>query len=101
MLHFLNAVTPQFINVLAGDMSVVGPRPHVQAEIDLYEDHVHRRLLVKPGITGPWQVGGRSLLTWEESVSLDLGYVETWSLVGDLRLILKTVVTVIKPRGSY
>jgi len=92
---------PQFINVLAGDMSVVGPRPHVQAEIDLYEDHVHRRLLVKPGITGPWQVGGRSLLTWEESVSLDLGYVETWSLVGDLRLILKTVVTVIKPRGSY
>jgi lipopolysaccharide/colanic/teichoic acid biosynthesis glycosyltransferase len=82
---------PQFLNVLAGDMSVVGPRPHVQAEIDMYDSHVHRRLLVKPGLTGPWQVGGRSNLTWEESVTLDLNYVENWSMVGDLLLIGKTL----------
>jgi exopolysaccharide biosynthesis polyprenyl glycosylphosphotransferase len=88
---------PQFINVLSGHMSVVGPRPHVQAEIDMYEDHVHRRLLVKPGITGPWQVGGRSLLTWEESVDLDLGYVENWSLAGDIIIIAKTLDAI---RGS-
>jgi exopolysaccharide biosynthesis polyprenyl glycosylphosphotransferase len=82
---------PQFINVLKGDMSVVGPRPHVQKEVDAYKDHVARRLLVKPGITGPWQVGGRSLLTWEESSALDLGYVSGWSILGDLALILATV----------
>jgi hypothetical protein len=82
---------PQFFNVLKGDMSVVGPRPHVQQEVDAYGPNVHRRLLVKPGITGPWQVGGRSLLTWDESVALDLNYVENWSVVNDIAIILKTV----------
>jgi len=87
---------PQFLNVLKGDMSVVGPRPHVQKEVDSYGDTVHRRLLVKPGITGPWQVGGRSLLTWEESVVLDLSYVENWSLSGDIAIILKTLGVVMR-----
>jgi exopolysaccharide biosynthesis polyprenyl glycosylphosphotransferase len=82
---------PQFINVLFGDMSVVGPRPHVQKEVQAYEDHVMRRLLVKPGITGPWQVGGRSSLTWEESVTLDLQYVENWSVVLDVVIVAKTI----------
>lgn len=82
---------PQFLNVLFGDMSVVGPRPHVQKEVDAYQDHAARRLLVKPGITGPWQVGGRSLLSWEESIALDVGYVSSWSFSGDLALILATI----------
>ena len=91
---------PQFVNVLRGDMSVVGPRPHVQKEVDSYGEVVHRRLLVKPGITGPWQVGGRSLLTWEESVALDLSYAESWSMIGDVAIILKTVGVVMKFGGK-
>ena len=92
---------PQFFNVLNGTMSVVGPRPHVQKEVDAYADHVTRRLLVKPGITGPWQVSGRSSLSWEESLTLDLTYVENWNLLSDVSIILKTLVVISIARGAY
>jgi lipopolysaccharide/colanic/teichoic acid biosynthesis glycosyltransferase len=92
---------PQFFNVLKGDMSVVGPRPHVQKEVDAYASQVHRRLLVKPGITGPWQVGGRSLLTWDESVALDLDYVENWTVLLDISIIFKTVLYVFRGSGAF
>jgi exopolysaccharide biosynthesis polyprenyl glycosylphosphotransferase len=82
---------PQFINVLKGDMSVVGPRPHVHKEVEAYDDYALRRLLVKPGITGPWQIGGRSELTWDESVAFDVGYVENWNLLSDVAIIVKTI----------
>lgn len=72
---------PQLLNVLKGDMSMVGPRPPLKSEVDLYESYAERRLLVKPGITGLWQVSGRSDLSWEESIRLDLYYVENWSLI--------------------
>jgi lipopolysaccharide/colanic/teichoic acid biosynthesis glycosyltransferase len=87
---------PQFLNVLKGDMSVVGPRPHVLKEVNAYGEHDNRRLLVKPGITGPWQVGGRSELTWDESVAIDLSYVENWSFFQDLSIVLKTVGHVLR-----
>jgi exopolysaccharide biosynthesis polyprenyl glycosylphosphotransferase len=90
---------PQFINVLKGDMSVVGPRPHVHKEVEAYDDHAVRRLLVKPGITGPWQIGGRSELTWEESVALDLDYVEHWSPIQDLVIVSRTVLYVALSRN--
>jgi exopolysaccharide biosynthesis polyprenyl glycosylphosphotransferase len=90
---------PQFINVLKGDMSVVGPRPHVHKEVAAYDDAAERRLLVKPGITGPWQVGGRSELTWDESVAVDLAYVENWSLAEDVLIISKTMTYLLNPRG--
>jgi lipopolysaccharide/colanic/teichoic acid biosynthesis glycosyltransferase len=92
---------PQFINVLLGHMSVVGPRPHVQKEVDAYQNHAARRLLVKPGITGPWQVGGRSLLSWEESVTIDLNYVENWTPLTDLAIILRTLGLIFKRQGAY
>ena len=81
---------PQLFNVIGGSMSLVGPRPPLPTEVEQYADHVHRRFLVKPGITGLWQVSGRSSLTWDESVRLDLSYVENWSLVGDLVILVKT-----------
>ena len=92
---------PQLINVLAGSMSLVGPRPHLQTEVDRYDPHVHRRLKVLPGLTGPWQVGGRSLLSWDETVRLDLGYVENWSLSLDLRILIKTVRAVLGRTGAF
>lgn len=92
---------PQLLNVLRGDMSLVGPRPPLRREVDQYETHVHRRLLVKPGITGLWQVSGRSDLTWEESVRLDLYYTENWSLFGDLLILARTARTVLSPDGAY
>jgi lipopolysaccharide/colanic/teichoic acid biosynthesis glycosyltransferase len=82
-------------------MSLVGPRPPLPAEVAQYPEHVHRRLLVKPGLTGLWQVSGRSDLTWEESVRLDLYYVENWSLAWDLTIIMKTIVAVLKRSGAY
>lgn len=88
---------PQLFNVIGGSMSLVGPRPPLQKEVDQYADHVHRRFLVKPGITGLWQVSGRSTLSWEESVRLDLSYVENWSLVGDLTILLKTARAALAP----
>lgn len=92
---------PQFINVLRQDMSVVGPRPQVQREVDAYEADVQRRLLVKPGITGLWQVSGRSDLPLEKAVRLDLSYVDNWSMVGDIVIIAKTVKAVFAREGAY
>lgn len=92
---------PQLFDVLRRDMSVVGPRPPLPREVAEYEQHVHRRLLVKPGITGLWQVSGRSDLSWEETVRLDLRYVENWSLGFDLSIIARTVVAVLARRGAY
>jgi exopolysaccharide biosynthesis polyprenyl glycosylphosphotransferase len=92
---------PQLINVLIGDMSLVGPRPALPQEAALYGDHVRRRLAVKPGITGLWQVSGRSDLTWDESVRLDLRYVENWSFVFDLLILWKTCSAVFRGSGAY
>jgi exopolysaccharide biosynthesis polyprenyl glycosylphosphotransferase len=91
---------PQLFNVIAGSMSLVGPRPPLPKEVALYADHVHRRFLAKPGITGLWQVSGRSALTWEESVRLDLSYVENWSLVNDIVILTKTAKAVVAPHGT-
>lgn len=92
---------PQFFNVLTGSMSVVGPRPPLPDEVAAYDGDVSRRLLIKPGITGLWQVSGRSNLSWEESVRLDLAYVENWSVTGDIALIARTVMTVLRREGAY
>jgi exopolysaccharide biosynthesis polyprenyl glycosylphosphotransferase len=92
---------PQLFNVLLGSMSLVGPRPQRTGEVALYDDAARRRLLVKPGMSGMWQVGGRSLLSWEDSLRLDLFYVENWSLVGDVIILWRTVKTVFAPgRGA-
>jgi lipopolysaccharide/colanic/teichoic acid biosynthesis glycosyltransferase len=92
---------PQLVNVLRGQMSLVGPRPPLPSEVEQYEGHTHRRLLVKPGITGLWQVSGRSNLSWEDTVRLDLQYVENWSLGLDLTLLAKTLLTVVRGSGAY
>jgi exopolysaccharide biosynthesis polyprenyl glycosylphosphotransferase len=92
---------PQLINVLFGDMSLVGPRPALPAEAEKYADHVRRRLVVKPGLTGLWQVNGRSDLSWEESVRLDLRYVENWSFALDLQILWKTISVIIRGSGAY
>lgn len=92
---------PQFLNVLRGEMSVVGPRPPLSRETAVYDDHARRRLLVKPGLTGLWQIGGRSDLAWDEAVRLDLLYVENWSLVQDLLIVAKTMRAVTKGDGAY
>jgi exopolysaccharide biosynthesis polyprenyl glycosylphosphotransferase len=92
---------PQLINVVKGDMSLVGPRPPLPSEVALYPDDVRRRLLVKPGVTGLWQVSGRSDLSWEESVRLDLRYVENWSLFYDFAILFKTASAVLKGSGAY
>lgn len=92
---------PQFWNALRGDMSVVGPRPPLLQEASVYDDVVRRRLYLKPGITGPWQVSGRSDLSWQESVRLDLRYVENWSVMDDLMIIFKTARIVVRPAGAY
>jgi lipopolysaccharide/colanic/teichoic acid biosynthesis glycosyltransferase len=92
---------PQLWNVLIGDMSLVGPRPPLRREVDVYETHVHRRLYIKPGLTGMWQVNGRSDLSWEESVRLDLYYVENWSLTGDLVILWRTARVLLHPTGAY
>jgi exopolysaccharide biosynthesis polyprenyl glycosylphosphotransferase len=92
---------PQLINVLMGQMSLVGPRPPLEREVANYERHVHRRFLVKPGITGLWQVSGRSTLSWEDTVRLDLYYVENWSITTDFVLLWRTVREIVRPRGAY
>ena len=88
---------PQLFNVLGGSMSLVGPRPPIQREVEQYEDHVHRRFLVKPGMTGLWQVSGRSSLSWEDSVRLDLSYVENWSFTSDVLILFKTFKAALAP----
>lgn len=92
---------PQFWNVLIGDMSIVGPRPPLPSEVTAYDGRVFRRLYIKPGITGLWQVSGRSDLSWDESVRLDLRYVENWSLMSDLMIMWRTVKVMISPKGAY
>lgn len=92
---------PQLINVLCGQMSLVGPRPPLPSETASYEPHLRRKLLVKPGLTGLWQVSGRSDLTWHEAVRLDLRYVEDWSLALDLMILWKTLRAVLSGRGAY
>jgi exopolysaccharide biosynthesis polyprenyl glycosylphosphotransferase len=92
---------PQLFNVLRGDMSLVGPRPPLPEEVALYAADDTRRMLVKPGITGLWQVSGRSDLSWEESVRLDLRYVDNWSMTLDLLILWKTLRAVIYGAGAY
>ena len=92
---------PQLLNVFLGDMSLVGPRPALPDEAAKYSDHVRRRLVVKPGITGLWQVNGRSDLSWEESVRLDLRYVENWSFALDLQIMWKTISALVRRLGAY
>ncbi|GAA4829541.1 sugar transferase [Garicola koreensis] len=92
---------PQFLNVLRGDMSVVGPRPPLPSETEAYDDHADRRLIVKPGITGLWQVHGRSDLSWEESLRLDLYYVENWSPGTDIGIVLRTAWAMVTGAGAY
>ncbi len=92
---------PQIINVLKGNMSLVGPRPPLPTEVARYGDDVRRRLLVKPGMTGLWQVSGRSDLTWDETVRLDLSYVENWSPMLDMQILWRTIPVVMSGRGAY
>ena len=92
---------PQLFNVLGGSMSLVGPRPPLEREVDHYDAHVHRRFLVKPGITGLWQVSGRSNLSWADTVRLDLYYVENWSITGDLNILLRTARAVLARDGAF
>ncbi|MEJ3403896.1 sugar transferase [Rathayibacter sp. YIM 133350] len=92
---------PQLFNVLGGSMSLVGPRPPLEREVREYAEYVHRRFLVKPGITGLWQVSGRSNLSWDESVRLDLFYVENWTLTGDFNILWRTVRAVLASEGAY
>jgi len=92
---------PQLLNVLLGDMSLVGPRPALPGEAARYADHVRRRLVVKPGLTGLWQVNGRSDLPWDESVRLDLRYVENWSFTLDLQILWKTISVLLRGSGAY
>lgn len=92
---------PQFFNVFKGDMSLVGPRPALPDEVARYGSLYSTRLLVKPGITGPWQVSGRSDLSQEQSEFLDVSYIENWSITGDLAILAKTVMVVFRGTGSY
>jgi exopolysaccharide biosynthesis polyprenyl glycosylphosphotransferase len=92
---------PQLFNVVVGDMSMVGPRPALPREVARYGDHMRRRLVVKPGITGLWQVSGRSGLSWEESFRLDLRYVDNWSIMLDVQILWKTFSAVTHGSGAY
>jgi len=92
---------PQLFNVLLGQMSLVGPRPPLPEEASRYDEREHRRLAVKPGLTGLWQVSGRSDLSWQETVSLDLWYVDNWSVATDMGLLARTVRAVTDGRGAY
>ncbi|GAB7002835.1 sugar transferase [Nocardioides sp. AN3] len=92
---------PQLFNVLRGDMSLVGPRPPLPSEVAQYDEFTVRRLNVRPGLTGLWQVSGRSDLSWEEAVRLDLYYVDNWSMMQDLSILSRTVGAVLSSRGAY
>ena len=92
---------PQLFNVMLGDMSLVGPRPPLPGEAARYGDDVRRRLVVKPGMSGLWQVNGRSDLSREDAVRLDLRYVENWSFALDVQILWKTCAAVFKGRGAY
>lgn len=91
---------PQLVNVVCGQMSLVGPRPQVAAEVALYTEREWRRLAVRPGITGLWQVSGRSQLPWRQAIELDLHYVDSWSLPLDAGVLIRTVGAVVSGRGA-
>lgn len=92
---------PQLLNVLAGEMSLVGPRPPLAYEVELYSDRAMRRLECTPGITGLWQVSGRCLTTFDEMVDLDIEYVDNWSLGLDMKILARTLPTVVSGRGAW
>ncbi len=92
---------PQFLNVLAGEMSIVGPRPPVPAEVKQYQRWQRRRLSVKPGITCTWQVSGRSNISFDQWMKLDLEYIDTWSLWKDIQICFRTVPAVLLSRGAH
>jgi lipopolysaccharide/colanic/teichoic acid biosynthesis glycosyltransferase len=92
---------PQLWNVLRGEMSLVGPRPPLPSEVERYEEWHRRRFEVVPGITGLWQVSGRSELSFDEMVMLDLYYIENWSLALDLQILARTVPTVLAAQGAF
>ncbi|WP_242658115.1 sugar transferase [Klenkia brasiliensis] len=92
---------PQLLNVVRGDMSLVGPRPPLPSEVERYGFDMHRRFLVKPGITGLWQISGRSDLSWDDSVRIDVRYVENWSLTFDFMILCKTIRAVVSGSGAY
>jgi exopolysaccharide biosynthesis polyprenyl glycosylphosphotransferase len=92
---------PQLLNVVKGDMSLIGPRPALPSEVELYDEHARRRLAVKPGLTGLWQVSGRSNLSWDESVRIDADYVDNWRPGRDVAIALRTVRAVLSKDGAY
>ncbi|WP_246036116.1 sugar transferase [Sinomonas susongensis] len=92
---------PQLFNVLGGSMSLIGPRPPLPQEVERYDKFAHRRLLIKPGITGLWQVSGRSDLSWDDAIKLDLYYVENWSMIQDVIILFRTVGAVAAKNGAY
>ena len=92
---------PQFINVLKGEMTVVGPRPPLTYELEHYHDWHKKRLTVKPGLTGLWQVSGRSMVPFDEMVMLDLYYIENWSLLLDFKIIMRTIPVMLGGSGGY
>ncbi|MEQ4522497.1 sugar transferase [Nocardioides kribbensis] len=92
---------PQLWNVVRGDMALVGPRPALPSEVEAYDERTRRRLRVKPGLTGLWQVSGRSDLSWDDSVRLDLTYVDQWSLRLEASILLRTLGAVVGRRGAY
>ena len=92
---------PQFFNVLRGEMTIVGPRPPLSYELDLYKEWHKGQLAVKPGLTGLWQVSGRSTVPFDEMVMLDLYYIENWSLLLDLKIILRTIPVMLFGSGGY
>jgi lipopolysaccharide/colanic/teichoic acid biosynthesis glycosyltransferase len=92
---------PQLVNVVRGEMSLVGPRPALQSEVDGYSADLRHRLVVKPGMTGLWQVSGRSDLSWEDTVRLDLHYVDNWSWGLDAAIAARTAGAVLGHRGAY
>ena len=92
---------PELLSVLLGDISLVGPRPALTGEAARYTEEESRRLIVKPGLTGLWQVNGRSDLSWEESVRLDLRYVQNWSFTLDLLILWRTISVIFRGSGAY
>ncbi|MCH3934403.1 MAG: sugar transferase [Leuconostoc mesenteroides] len=92
---------PQLVNVINGSMSLVGPRPPLVYEVEKYTDYDKQRLLVKPGCTGMWQVGGRNDVDFDEMVELDLEYIQNRSTILDIKIILETVLVMVKPNGAY
>ena len=92
---------PQVVNVILGNMSLVGPRPVLPEELGLFDDADHRRHLTKPGLTGLWQVSGRKEVDWDERMRMDLDYVENWSPALDLVIVAKTAKVVLTGKGAY